>query len=317
MRPLILSILLIPFYSCIPETDVPASVSPETTVRIADLIGDLPELDPQGTYDGDAPVFVFLKAHTEDHFNHDVSEERFQRIVPMLEALDDVYPDAFAQWTVQFQGADAKTVSDRDPVTGVATLLRQAADDGLVEFGYHGQHDPTEEERPQKDLNEGDDWGPIAAAVEDWVSCERHPTLGGCVGPGGGIDLIESEFGAVTTVSGLNLGNSFEGSPGRHVVSAHAPDRQIGFGFSDHGGEGVADYRALVDEILEILTPSGQTSPTVIWVDDMPRLSDGDHLTNTTALTMHDTTMATNRTFAGMSGETPSVLMSGLGSKYI
>ena len=308
-----LCLLSLPLLACAPQPDH-ASMG-ASSQRIGDLIGDLPELQVEGLYDGEAPVYVFLKAHTEDHFNHTYSEARYRRIVPILEAVD---PATHPVWTVQFQGADAQTVSERDRWTGVATMLRDAADDGLVQFGYHGQHDPTELNRPQRGLNPWTPWGQIAAALDSWVSCEKHPTLGDCVAPsGGGIDIIDEAFGPVTTVSGLDLGMSFEGSVGKHVVTGHAPSRQLGFGFSDHGGEGVPDYQRLVDELLTLLTPSGETSATIVWIDDTLRISDGNHLSDTTALKFHDTTAATDETFAGLGGDRPHVLMSGLGSKYI
>jgi len=308
-----LSLLSVIIVACAPQPELAPNQS--SNERLDHLIGDLPELQIEGLYDGEAPVYVFLKAHTEDHFNHTLSEERYRRIVPMLEAVD---PAAHPVWTVQFQGADAKTVSERDLFTGVATMLRDAAADGLVQFGYHGQHDPTELNRPQRSLRSWSTWPDIARALESWVSCEKHPTLGDCVAPtGGGIDIIEEAFGPVTTVSGLDLGTAFEGSVGRHVVAGHAPDRQLGFGFTDHADEGIADYQQLVDDLLTILTPSGETSATLVWIEDTLRISDGNHLTDTTALKFHDTTTATDNTFATLGGDRPHVLMSGLGTKYI
>ena len=98
----------------------------------------------------DQPLYVYLFTHTEDPFNHELSEERYLRFVPEVEARATADPEAHLNWTIMFQGSDAQTVAERNPQTGVVDLLRAANQAGVVDFGYHAHHDPTYRNRPDR-----------------------------------------------------------------------------------------------------------------------------------------------------------------------
>ncbi|HEY5625593.1 MAG TPA: hypothetical protein VIT93_03790 [Dehalococcoidia bacterium] len=83
-----------------------------------------------------APSYLFLFTHTEDQFNHDLSEERYWRLGSVMEEIAADYPDLGMTWTIEFQGADAETVLNRNSETGLADYLLSLKDRGLVEFGY-------------------------------------------------------------------------------------------------------------------------------------------------------------------------------------
>jgi len=66
---------------------------------------------------GEQPLYFFLFTHTEDPFNHELSEERYIRFVPEVEARAASHPEANLTWTIMFQGSDARTVAERNPQT--------------------------------------------------------------------------------------------------------------------------------------------------------------------------------------------------------
>ena len=96
-----------------------------------------------GTASEKHPVYIYLYDHTEDHFNHELSEERFLRVFPMIEQLQKDYPQYYPSFSVQLYGADSWTLSERNPETGVVDFIRKMRDKGVIELGYHGVHEPT------------------------------------------------------------------------------------------------------------------------------------------------------------------------------
>lgn len=234
-------------------------------------------IDAPGRPDGDLPVFFFLFTHTEDPFNHELSEERYTRLVPTVESIAAASPEAHLTWTIMFQGSDARTVAERNPITGVADLLRDAEAAGVVEFGYHAHHDPTYDNRPQNDFDGSSTWEQIVTGMDEWISCRTDLIRGGCVEPGaGGLLAIESLLGDVDAASGLFVFDYLETGAGVHAYRRYDPDRLVGFGFPDHGpiiSSGL--WGAEVAELLTLLAPAWDTSPSLVWIDDVLRISGG------------------------------------------
>jgi hypothetical protein len=268
-------------------------------------------------------VYIFLFAHTEDQFNHDLSEERYTRIVPMVEDIANSYPLSGIVWTTFFQGSDAKTVFDRNATTGVVDLLKNAAAQGILAFGYHGQHDPTYTNRPTNALTTESTFGETVDAVSEWVSCVKDPTVGGCVADtGGGLLAVENGFGHVRIVSGITAGPtggmSYEGSAGSHAVRRHISDRMLAFGISDHApGGGSTEHDAAVAQLMALATPSIETSGTVFWLDNAVRINDGDRLNDITAFQIEDAVAENMDKVVLVDRTRKHIFNAGLGSKWI
>lgn len=230
----------------------------------------------------DAPSYLFLFTHTEDQFNHELSEERYWRVGAMIEEVAAQYHDLDITWTIEFQGADAKTVFDRNSETGLVDYLLSLKDRGLVEFGYHAHHDPTYFNRPQRDLPAEPAYDEAYDAFWTWITCEKDPLYGGCVGErGGGLEAILNAFGQVEVVTGLGIGEGFqvERSAGSRAVRDLVPDRLLGFGLPDHGDlERDRTYVAARDALLTLLTPTHDTSSATFWMDNSVRINDSASL---------------------------------------
>ena len=269
----------------------------------------------------DAPSYLFLFTHTEDQFNHELSEERYWRIGAMVEAIATAYPDLGITWTIEFQGADAETVSDRNSETGLLDYLFSLRDRGLVEFGYHTHHDPTYINRPQNDLSSEPSYDEAYDALWTWITCAKDPAYGGCVEErGGGLEAILEAFGQVKIVTGFGIGSGvqFERSAGSQAVRELVPERLLGFGFPDHGAVvSNRDYTAARDGLLALLTPTGETTSGTFWMDNSIRINDAASLEGVNTGGLSDGPDALAESLEALDGSRSFVLNVGIADKYL
>lgn len=289
--------------------DVPRDTN-QTSIEVA-------EPEPPGSA-GQLPVLFFLFTHTEDPFNHALSEERYTRLVPVVGEIAAENPDAQLTWTVMFQGSDARTVAERNDQTGVADQLRQAQAEGLIEFGYHAHHDPTYSNRPQASFGANTSWQDMVEGMSDWVSCRKDLLRGGCVEDNaGGVVAIEELMGAVHTASGLFTQGYFEGGAGVHAYRRYSPDRMLGFGFPDHGPITQSDdWSGALPELLEVLAPAWDTSASLIWVDDILRINGGNALEGTSGINLLESRDQAATKLAGLNRGQIQFFNAGIASKY-
>lgn len=225
-----------------------------------------------------APNYFYLFTHTEDPFNHELSEERWWRVGDMVESIASTYPTTNISWMIEFQGSDAKTISDRNSETGAVDYLLSLQNENLVEFGYHAHHDPTYINRPQNTLPKNPTYDDAYEAFWSWITCEKNLLYGGCVSErGGGLEAILLTFGEVEIVTGVGFGSGvlYERSAGSQAIRDLLPTRLLGFGFSDHGplsnDQGAATTK---NALMTILTPTHETSSSTFWMDNAIRIND-------------------------------------------
>jgi len=268
-----------------------------------------------------APIYFYLFTHTEDHFNHELSEERYWRGGEILSSLAKEYPETVPTWTIEFQGADAKSITDRNEETGLIDYLLGLKDAGLVEFGYHAHHDPSYMNRPQKELSKNFTWDEAYSAIHTWVTCEKDPLYGGCVAEdGGGLQAILNSFGQVEVVTGVGLtdGALIERSAGSQAIKDELPDRWLGFGFPDHGAalEG-QNYSEVRDEFMTLLSPTADTSSGTLWLDNAIRINDGAPVEGTESINAEKGVRTAAQKLDGVTRNSPIVLNVGYASKYV
>lgn len=268
----------------------------------------------------DAPSYLFLFTHTEDQFNHELSEERYWRVGAMLEELSDAYPAVDFTWTIEFMGADAEAVLERNSETGLVDYLLSLNQSGLVEFGYHAHHDPTYSNRPQVSLTASSTYQEAYDALYTWITCRKDPVLGGCLDDrGGGIDAILAAFGQVEVVTGLGYGEGvqIERSAGSEAVRQLLPDRLLGFGFPDHGSI-IRDreYVEARDALLALLTPTHETSSAVFWMDNAIRINDSASLEGVQGGPLREGPAAVTAALDAVDGTRSFVINVGVADKY-
>ncbi len=290
----------------------------------APLAGDsftpapVPELaDSSG---GQQPLYFFLFTHTEDPFNHELSEERYIRLVPEVQARAASHPQANLVWTIQFQGSDAQTILERNPQTGVLDLLRAANQAGVVEFGYHAHHDPTYNNRPQNSFTETTSWEDLVNGMVAWLGCVKDVNYGGCIQPtGGGVSLVQNYFGPVQVLSGSYLQSevAYEGGPASHAAQHLLPGRLLGFGFPDHGPFAQPELRAAAGALMERLTPTHKTSATIFWADNVLKISDGSPLDNARSIDALRGPKTAAATLSQYDLSRPNIVLTSFASKYL
>ncbi len=269
----------------------------------------------------DAPTYLFLFTHTEDHINHELSDERYWRIGAMIEALADAYPDLDLTWTIEFMGADAEDAAERNGETGLVDYLLSLQDQDLVEFGYHAQHDPTYSNRPQNDLPEEPTYEQAYDALWTWITCRKDPLYGGCIeDQGGGIEAILDAFGQVKIVTGLGIGSGaqIERTAGSLAVRELVPDRMLSFGFPDHGAlQRSQQYISARDGLLALLTPTNETTSGTFWMDNSISINDSASLEGVNAGALRDGPEATQATLESLDGSQSFVINVGIADKYL
>ena len=302
-----------------------AAAGPATGETAAPLVGDaftpapVPELTTNGG-GGQRPLYIFLFTHTEDPFNHELSEERYTRLVPEVEARAASHPDANLVWTIMFQGSDAQAVAERNPQTGVADLLRAAAQSGVVEFGYHAHHEATYNNRPQNNFTGNTPWEELVNGMVDWLGCTKDVLYGGCIAPdGGGITAVQDNFGPVQLVSGtfLQSDTAYEGGPASHAAQKILPGRLLGFGYPDHGPFGQASKRAAVAALMERLTPTNETSSTIFWADNVIKMTGGSPIDGTSGIDPLKGPRFAAGMLDGLDRTRPNIVLTGMASKFL
>lgn len=279
----------------------------------------VPELDTSESTE-DQPIYLFLFTHTEDPFNHELSEERYTRLAPELVRIADENPEADLVWNLMFQGSDAKTVSDRDSETGVATMLKSYAADGYIDFGYHTHHDPTYTNRQQQTFNEQSTWGEMVEGMAKWFSCEKDLLYGGCIiEDNGGVIAVENNFGEVKVTSGAGIAlATIEGDQAAHAFRKYLPNRLFAFGFPDHGPITQSEtLSSAMTNLFEILSPTDQTSLTIIWMDDLIRINGGGNELEAGSTRLMDGAKSINNALESADRSKPHVINVGYATKYI
>ena len=266
------------------------------------------------------PLYFFLFTHTEDPFNHDLSEERYLRFVPEVEARTASHPDANLTWTIMFQGTDARAVVERNPQTGVLDLLREAAAKDVVQFGYHAHHDATYANRPQNGFTENSTWEELSSGMLDWVSCLKDVNYGGCLeSTGGGLYAVTDNFGPVQAVSGDFMVSelAYEGGPSTWTVSKILPERSLSFGFPDHGPFASGARRDAVAQLMALLTPTQETSSTVFWADNVIKMTGGSPIDGTRGIDPLRGPAYAEGMLAGLDRTRPNLVLTGIASKFL
>ena len=161
------------------------------------------------------PVHAMLYSTWGDPFNEDLTGERYDSLLPMLEVLGTDHPDSDPVVTVLLGGADVAGVG-----TGSAMTLESLADAveaGRVVPGYTAFHEPTYGTSPLYDPSyAGWSWSDRVSAIDGLLSRARDPLTGETQSTGkGGILLVKEAMGGTLVVAGV----------GGDAAQLHALDR--------------------------------------------------------------------------------------------
>lgn len=242
------------------------------------------------------PVYIYLYTHTEDHINHALSEERFERILPMIENYRNTYPQYNLSLTIEPYGADSEVDLQRlagitcgvhkiiEPKKDIVNFLKGYKNRGVVEFGYHGAHEPTYVNNPFTKMNppyQYATWQQISAAADQFLSWRRdllygfdppahpaNPTISG------GLKKTQEVFGQAAVLSGIKDDAAVVNMTEKYT------NAKVMFGFIEHlTGSPIGTDDAYFNDIktvASLLSPMSNNPPEIFWMENKLRTSDTD-----------------------------------------
>jgi hypothetical protein len=224
------------------------------------------------------PVYIVLYSRFYDHSHQHTTDERLQRLLPLLTRLQKEYPQSGVSALFQFSGTVSEVLEEENGGLHLVDQLKDASRKGLVDIGYTGEEEPSYLYRPKPNLMMADTpearWAAKAEAAERFLTDFKNPVTGLPVpGLSGGLKRTQEVFGPVAFVSGISalLGGDSAGtnelrklSPNAMATGIPAPDPRRGiegFGFS-------------AAQFSKFMSPDSFDSPEVFWEDNVLRLSD-------------------------------------------
>src|SRR5215472_4866033 len=101
---------------------------------------------------GQQPVYIVLYSRFYDHSHQHTTDERLQRLLPLLDKLQKEYPQSGISALFQFSGTVSQVVAEENSGLHLVDRLKIYADRKLVEIGYTGEDEPSYLYRPKPNL---------------------------------------------------------------------------------------------------------------------------------------------------------------------
>jgi len=226
------------------------------------------------------PVFVQLFCHTEDHINVELSEERFFRILPLIEKCRKEYPQYNCTASFQFYGADSEVFAKHNVENQIVDFIKGFSERGVLELGYHAWHEPTYKNRPSYNVDPNaspeERWKFLADSAERFLTEHKH-LFRGDPDPSrlGALKMTEKVFGPAQCVSGIGIQGTLMEPPITHVLDKLRPGCPV-FGFGDHGPWGQKEYHRMVARFTKTMSPQPNCARELFWTDNRLAICDTD-----------------------------------------
>ena len=225
------------------------------------------------------PVYVLLVGTIEDHVNLDLSEERIDRVLSLVDRHRQRFPQDRISCLLQFTGLASDALAVR-PANGLLDRLKAAAGKGAIEIGYDGTEEPTLATRPRPNLRSaatGDARWLARLEPTEWFLHEYKHIITGEPDPArsGGLQRTREAFGNVASVSGVSLVLGGD-SELVHALRRDGLDPLLP-GFIDAAvfpARMINGYRGSAAMISSTLSPVPDTAPEVFWQDGALRVSE-------------------------------------------
>ena len=224
------------------------------------------------------PVYIVLYSRFYDHSHPHTTDERLQRLLPMLDRLRAKYPQSGISALFQFSGTVSEVLQEENDGLHLADKLKDYSRRGLIDLGYTGEEEPSYLYRPKADLLTADTpenrWAAKGEAAERFLNDFKNPVTGLPV-PGltGGLKREQEVLGPAAFISGVSttLGGD---SPATNEVRRMNPTAMmVGIPGPD-GRRGIEGFGFSADNFCKALNIDPQDAPEVFWEDNVLRLSD-------------------------------------------
>jgi len=224
------------------------------------------------------PVYILLYTRFYDHSQPHTTDERLQRLMPILDKLNKQYPQAGVSALLQFSGTVSQEMDERNGGLHLADQVKDHSRRGLVDIGYTGEDEPSYLYRPKPALLEADTpearWAAKAEAAERFLTDFKNPVTGlPAPGLSGGLKRTLEVFGDVRFATGLttSLGGD---APSTHELHKMVPGAILGGIPGNDRRRGIEGYDISAANFSNFMSPDSFEAPEVFWEDGHLRLSD-------------------------------------------
>ena len=224
------------------------------------------------------PVLILLYSRFYDHSRQHTTDERIQRLLPMLQKFRDQHPRSDLSALFQFSGTVSQLLSEENSGLHLVDRLKDSASHNLVDIGYTGEDEPSYLYRPKPSLlaanTPEERWTAFSEAAERFLVDYKNPVTGLPVpNLSGGLKRTTEVFGDVAFVTGVvtTLGDD---SPATHEVSRFAPAALMAGIPGSDPRRGIEGFGVSADRFSRAMSPEPLDAPEVFWRDNVLRISD-------------------------------------------
>jgi hypothetical protein len=207
------------------------------------------------------PVYVFMYSNYDDPFNDGISNERYDALLPMMEALETDNPEMSPTVNILLSGGDLGNPGNAKAST-LSNLTGALMTEEYLDLGYSAFHEPTYSTNPlYDDLYRAWGWDERVVALDHLLSKARDPLTGEDLPTGsGGLKLFLSQLGTPTSVAGVG-----EDASQLHAIDRYDRDALI-LGIDDGpSGVGTTVEDSYAGTLVSMLSEDPSTPYGVYW----------------------------------------------------
>ena len=224
------------------------------------------------------PVLIVLYSRFYDHSHQHTTDERLQRLLPMLDQLQKQYPQSGISALFQFSGTVSQLLDQGNAGLHLVDRLKDYSRRNLVDIGYTGEEEPSYLYRPKPNLLLAETpearWAAKAEAAERFLTDFKNPITGLPVpGLSGGLKRTQEVFGNVVFLTGVTTTVGGD-SPSTHEVRKMLPNAVMGGIPPADPKLAITGFEVSADNFSKFMSPDPVESPEVFWEDNLLRLSD-------------------------------------------
>ena len=226
-----------------------------------------------------SPVYFYLHGQYVDHISYAWSESGLVRAMTTAQRLKQQDPAHFSPVVLYVNGAVAEAVAQRERGTELASRIRQAVSQGLVEIAYDGSDEPCWRLRPRPDLRSAKTPEQRLQArirTAGWFLSEYKDLLTGQTNPeaSGGLRRAQEVFGKATSVVGLHDELGVDTDWVEALASLNSTALMPGFAEgSTWPARTLHGYAGSAQGVCWSLSPDAAMAPEVYFQDNRLRLS--------------------------------------------
>jgi hypothetical protein len=224
------------------------------------------------------PVYILLYSRFYDHSHQHTTDERLQRLLPLIERLRNQYPQSGLSALFQFSGTVSEVLRSENEGLHLVDQVKDFSRRGLVGVGYTGEDEPSYLYRPKATLlpsyTPEQRWAAKAEAAERFLTDYKNPVTGLPIpGLSGGLKRTLEIFGSVSFLTGITqkLGGD---SPAVNEARKMVPDALMGGIPGSDSRRGIEGFGFSAANFSMNMSPEADESPEVYWEDNVLRLSD-------------------------------------------